>query len=270
MSIFAGQQLRRLREGLGLTMRDVESASAAIAAKYSNNEYFIPLSRLSEIETKGLVPSIFRLYSLAAIFQEDYRKLSSWYDINWDALAADYAFVQIRKTHPFGVRPDPEGLQVPAIMDPGFDVRRTMNLGRMIQKWGSVPLAFIDKLSQSAHTYAFVGTEDFTMYPLVLPGSFLQIDEKKTQVATEGWRSEYERPIYFVETRDEFICSWCSMGQSDQLIIQSHPLSPVAPRMFRYPQEAEIVGQVVGIAMRLDEWKRVEPNATHKQPERLN
>lgn len=156
------------------------------------------------------------------------------------------------------------------MMDPGFDVRRTMNLGRMIQKWGIVPLAFLDKFSQSPHAYAFVGTEDFTMYPLILPGSFLQIDEKKTQVVKDGWRSEYERPIYFVETRDEFICSWCSMGDGDQLLIQSHPLSPVAPRMFRCPQQAEVIGQVVGIAMRLDEWRRVEPNAMRKQSGQLN
>src|SRR4029077_4532757 len=85
MSIFAGQQLRHLREGLGLTLRDVETASAEIAARHANQEFFIPFSRLSEIETKGLLPSIFRIYTLAAIYRCDYRTICAWYDVRLDA-----------------------------------------------------------------------------------------------------------------------------------------------------------------------------------------
>jgi len=31
----------------------------------------------------------------------------------------------------------------------------------------------------------------------------------------------------------------------------SHPLSPVKPRIFAFPNEAEIIGQVTGVAMRI-------------------
>lgn len=99
-------------------------------------------------------------------------------------------------------------------------------------------------------TYGFVGTEDFTMYPIVLPGSFLVIDETKTHVQNEGWRTQYERPIYFIETQQEFICSWCTL-ENGRLTVVPHPLSPLTSRVFKYPQEAEIVGQVVGIATQL-------------------
>ena len=67
------------------------------------------------------------------------------------------------------------------------------------------------------------------------------------------WRSEYERPVYFVETREGFMCSWCAVV-GDSLILQPHPLSPELPRSLKQPNEAEILGQVVGIAMRLDDW----------------
>jgi len=50
-------------------MRDVESASVQIAQKFDNEEFAIPPSRLSDIETKGIVPSIYRLYALAAIYR---------------------------------------------------------------------------------------------------------------------------------------------------------------------------------------------------------
>jgi hypothetical protein len=41
-------------------------------------------------------------------------------------------------------------------------------------------------------------------------------------------------------------------------VLQPHPLSPVAVRVLRHPQEAEVVGQVVGIALKLGEWLPVE------------
>lgn len=270
MSINAGQQLRHLREALGLTLRDVETASSEIAARHANQEFFIPFSRLSEIETKGIIPSIHRLYSLAAIYRCDYQTICNWYHVHLDSIAEDTDTVSIPKTHRFGAAPRPDSLELPVAIDPGFDIRRTMNLGRMIQQWGTIPLQFVAGFKRRPQTYAFLGTEDFTMYPLLMPGSFLQVDDTKTQILKEGWRSEYERPIYFVETRQEFICSWCNLTETDQLVMQPHPLSPVAPRVFRYPQEAEVIGQVIGIAMRLNEWKPAGQRSTAELSTRVN
>jgi transcriptional regulator with XRE-family HTH domain len=270
MSIHAGQQLRHLREGLGLTLRDVESASTEIAARHANQEFFIPFSRLSEIETKGLIPSIFRIYTLAAIYRSDYRTICGLYEVKFDSIADDSNIAQIPKTHRFGSVPHPDSLSFPIDVDPGFDVRRTMNLSRMIQRWGVVPLQFIPGFKRGQHIYAFLGTEDFTMYPLLMPGSFLQVDESKTEIVNEGWRSEYERPIYFVETREEFICSWCNLTDGDQLVLQPHPLSPVSPRVLRNLEDAEVLGRVVGVAMRLNEWKPVSPRPAVRRQEQLN
>jgi hypothetical protein len=35
------------------------------------------------------------------------------------------------------------------------------------------------------------------------------------------------------------------------MILVPHPLSSCAPEVYSYPEEAEVVGQVVGVAMRL-------------------
>jgi transcriptional regulator with XRE-family HTH domain len=90
-----GQNLRALREQLGLTMRDVESASSRISNRHGNDEYAIPPSRLSDIETKGVIPSIYRLYSLAVIYRRDVRELLSWYGVDLNAMAADLRCVWI-------------------------------------------------------------------------------------------------------------------------------------------------------------------------------
>ena len=60
----AEQKLKRARERLNLRYRDVEEASNQIAARHNNDEYVIALSRLSDIENKGTVPTIYRLYAL--------------------------------------------------------------------------------------------------------------------------------------------------------------------------------------------------------------
>ena len=63
----AGEQLRALREGLGLSIRMVESASAKLAARHDNSDYLLSLSRISDIETKGITPNLYRLYSLSIV-----------------------------------------------------------------------------------------------------------------------------------------------------------------------------------------------------------
>ena len=87
------------------------------------------------------------------------------------------------------------------------------------------------------------------MAPLLMPGSFVQVDENK-KYRSGPWRSEYERPIYLVETRTEMVCCWCEV-QGDRIVLQSHPLSGVPVRVLKFPQEAEIIGQVVGVAFSL-------------------
>ena len=67
----AGQKLRRARERLNLRYRDVEEASLRIAERRKNPEFVIALSRLADIENKGTLPTLYRLYSLCAIYRLD-------------------------------------------------------------------------------------------------------------------------------------------------------------------------------------------------------
>ena len=264
-----GQKLRLLREKLGYTLRDVEQSSTVLAERLKNEEYAIPLSRLSDMETKGVVPSVYRMYSLAAIYRLEFSELMSWYGIDLSRLPVDLVRTEPRRTHLIEALVNTSNLEIPVRLDPSFDLRRTSNLGRIIEKWGLVPLSHLRTLSDADFTYGYIGSEDFTMYPLLMPGCFVQVDESKDEVVDGVWRSEYERPIYFVETRTGYICCWCSV-KGDCIILQPHPLSPAPVRMMRYKQEAEVVGQVVGIAMRLDQFSAPSPLPDSKGPARLN
>ena len=58
-------------------------------------------------------------------------------------------------------------------------------------------------------------------------------------------------PSDLTDIRDGYACGWCQI-EDGQLTLVPHPDSPEKIRTFRYPAEAEIVGRVTGIAMRIN------------------
>jgi transcriptional regulator with XRE-family HTH domain len=251
-----GQKLRRHRERLGLRVRDVEQASLKIAEKYHNDEFEVLINRLSEIENRNLLPSVYKLYSLSTIYRLDFKQVMEWYGVPLDNFPADATLVEVPQTHAISFRASAEAAALlPLSLDPGIDLSRTAYLSRMIQQWGKLPLLFLESLGVKEHRYGFIGTDDWFMYPLLQPGTFVMIDEALRRVSNSGWTNEFERPIYFLEHRQGYVCGWCALNE-DHLILQPHPASLSSPQVYNYPNEIEVVGQVTGIAMRLDQVQR--------------
>ena len=250
-----GQKLRRARERLGLRYRDVKEASIGIAQAYGNNEFQIGLSRLADIETKGTVPSLFRLYSLCAIYKLSFNAVLRWYGIDLEHLAVDARHFSLRSTTVFDMdAPERFQFDVPLGVGGEFDNRKTSFLGEQMEKWGKTGAAMMGGIEARHGRYGLLGTDDWSMWPLIPPGSILHLDDRKTKPAQDNWTTEYDRPIYFIEHRERFQCGWCSL-RGDQLIVQAHPSHKSAPQVYRYPGEVDIIGQVIGIATRMGQVK---------------
>lgn len=250
-----GLKLKRARERLDLRFRDVEDASQRIAERHNSDEFAIPISRLSDIENKGVVPTVFRIYTLSAIYRLDFFEILQWYGIDLGHLASDAASISIDRTHPIGFHAPEHGSALfPLALDPGIDPSKTTYLSRLIQRWGTLPLMLLTGLDPKNHRYAFIGAEDWSMYPILHPGALVQIDESKRRIANSGWETEFERPIYFLEHREGFACSWCTQEQGRVTLIP-HPSSQLPPRVFETGQ-IDVIGQVRGIAMQLDPDRR--------------
>lgn len=252
----AGQKLKRARERLNLRYRDVEQASMRIAQRRQNDEFAIALSRLSDIENKGTVPTIYRLYSLCAIYRLELGEVLEWYQVDLAALPADAATIQLEHTHLIGLGPGTHGeVQVPLWVDPGVDLRKTTYLSRAIHRWGKLPLSLLNALDLKHHRYAFIGSEDWSMFPIVQPGALVLIDESRRKVVTSNWTNEFERPIYFLEHRGGWAFGWCAL-QDGRLIVLPHPASQCTPAVYAWPSEIDVIGQISGVAMILDQGKR--------------
>ena len=252
----AGQKLKRARERLGLRFRDVEDASLRLADKYGNAEYAIALSRLADIENKGTLPTLYRLYALCVIYRLDFRDVVEWYGVKLSNLPVDAAGVTVENTHLIGFQAESQSeVQLPLTLDPGLDLTRTTYLSRMIQRWGKLPLMLLNGIDLKNHRYGYIGAEDWTMYPLLQPGSLVTIDESKRKILNGGWTNEFDRPIYFLEHRGGFACGWCNLNEN-QLVVQPHPSSLCVPLVYTYPTDVDVVGQITGVAMRLGQGRR--------------
>ena len=76
-----GAELRAMRQQLGLSFRDVYAASLDIAEQCRQPAFEIAPSRLHEIESKNMIPSIHRLHALALIYRRTMNELLSLYGI---------------------------------------------------------------------------------------------------------------------------------------------------------------------------------------------
>ena len=248
----AGQKLRQIRERLNLTLRLVEEASLEIADAEGSSEYVVSTGRLNQIENDGSLPSIYKLYSLAVIYHLTVEEILGLYGVNVGKMEEHRLKSRQTRTHRFAVElGDPaRPIRFPVRFDPGFRPQETVFLSRIIQEWGEIPVGLLATLDLKKYLYGYIGLEDRTMAPLLRPGSIVQIDESRRRVVNQGWTTEFDRPIYFLELRYSYECCWCYQKGRDVILIP-HPLSNCGPRTIRVPDEGEVLGQVIGVAMRL-------------------
>jgi transcriptional regulator with XRE-family HTH domain len=250
----AGEKLKRVRQRLKLTYRDVEQASLQIARQRKNDEFGIALSRLADIENKGTVPTIYRLYALCAIYRVDFDEALLWYGVPRRELASETLEVGLDATHAMELEAY-GAVTVPLTLDAEIEMEKTTFLGHLLKRWGILPLNLLQKIDLRKFRYGWIGLQDWSMYPILTPGSLVVVDETQRKIASGGWINEFDRPIYFLEHREGYICGWC-MLHGGQLVIQHHPASNQKPISFSFPGEIEVIGQVTGVAMRLDNRRR--------------
>jgi transcriptional regulator with XRE-family HTH domain len=204
-----GDRLRRLRNRLGLSTRKVAECSREVARRQGSAEFAISHARMVQIENGGSAPSIYKLFSLSAIYGVAVGELLSFY---------------VREDEP---------------------ARLHLAMGH-----AATHLAALEHLHEPGFRYGYIGLSDVTMSPLIRPGATVQIDTTQKVEPRAEYRNEYERPVYFLETREGYLCSWCEMA-SGRLLAIPHPLSPARTRTFAYPAEVDVVGRVTAVTSRI-------------------
>jgi hypothetical protein len=109
-----------------------------------------------------------------------------------------------------------------------------------------------DAPSGALHLSGVIGKLDLTLHPMVPAGSIVQIDPGKREVsAKKDWTHEFQRPIYFLKTKDAYFCGWCELDEDSQwLTLIPHQRSSASSRRWKFGIEVENLGRVVSVVIR--------------------
>src|ERR1700739_4555020 len=167
-----GLRLRQARETLGLTYREVEQASYEIAARRGRPEFILHISRLADIENRNVVPSLHKLYSMAAIYHLHPMQITTWYEVPFECSFQDAA----------GLPPPLTYLSAPeALANDGsdrlaasFESEETDLLAEIPELGGHFP--GLQRFAKGRYRYGYIGLEDRRMGPILRPGSIGLVD----------------------------------------------------------------------------------------------
>jgi transcriptional regulator with XRE-family HTH domain len=238
-----GLRLRTIRQQWQLSLREVEERSLRFAQERGNQSYQVSASWLDRLEREEHELTVNKLIALADIYNLPTEQL-------------------LRSVYPG----DPQPTLLHQLSTPNATMLLTEGPLEEHAKYllpdtlaldqppdETTLLAAENRLLQVPFRRGIIGKRDHTLDPMIPAGSIVQIDtQKRTISARRDWTHEFQRPIYFLTTRDAYVCGWCELDRgSDWLTLIPHPLSPASSRRWKYRKEIETIGRVTFVAIRL-------------------
>jgi len=248
----AGRFLKAERLRVRLSTRDVERMSQQIAQEKKNQEYYISHSWVTEVENGEYIPSIFKLYSMSLIYKRSYDEILEFFGIRVGDIGREQVRLTLPRTHLIS-GPSDDAVQpfvLPSELRAKLQLEKTNLVSKMFNQWGGLPATLLDHMNLDQSLYGYVGMNDFTLFPLIRPGSFVQIDAEQKKIEWANWSNEFDRPIYFIELRDEYVCSWCELKDNNLLLVP-YPQIKNQVRQVRFPHDAGVLGRVTAVSMRI-------------------
>jgi transcriptional regulator with XRE-family HTH domain len=238
-----GPRLRAIRQQWQLSLREVEERSLRVAQERGSQSYQISASWLDRLEREEHELTVNKLIALASIYNMPTEEL-------------------LRSMHPAS---EPT-LNLKNLSRPNATILLTEGPLETQARYLLPDLPFPDLLpdetsllatdngqSLTPHKRGIIGKHDLTLDPMIPAGSVVQIDTQKRAISLrKDWNHEFQRPIYFLLTREGYVCGWCELDKGgDWLTLIPHPLSPASSRRWRYRTEIENIGRVIFVAIRL-------------------
>jgi hypothetical protein len=191
----------RLQEQLSL--RDVEEQSFRLALEWGNEAYRISAGWLDSLEREEHEMSVSTRLVLANIYKLPAEQL-------------------LRPAFPGS----PHALNL-------LELSVRNSSGRVRTPDHTTVLPADNGISPARFGRGIIGKHDRTLDPMVPPGSIVYIDTNERIIPTRrNWADEFQRPIYFLLTRDAYICGWCELDDDSEW------LALIPTRGPRFPSDA--------------------------------
>jgi transcriptional regulator with XRE-family HTH domain len=240
-----GLLLRTVRQRWQLSLREVEERSLRFAQQQGNQSYQVSASWLDRLEREEHELTVNKLIVLADIYNLPVEQLLR------SIYPGDAQPLSLRQlSSPNATMLLTEG---PLEEQAKYLLPDTLGLDQPPDE--TTLLAVENTSSLAPYRRGIIGKRAPTMAPMIPAGSIVQIDAQKRAISSRrDWTNEFQRPIYFLMTREGYVCGWCELDRDlEWLTLIPHPLSSTSSRRWRYRKEIESIGRVVFVAIRLTE-----------------
>jgi hypothetical protein len=240
-----GLMLRAIRQQWKLSLREVEGQSIRIAPERGNQSYQISASWLDRLEREEHELTVNKLIVLAEVYNLPPEHLfrSVCPGNPQPGLLRQLSSPNARMLLTDGPLEQQAKYLIPDTLGPDQPPDETTLLST---RNGSLP---------TPYRRGIIGKFDRTLEPLIPTGSIVHINIRERAISSrKDWTHEFQRPIYFLMTREGYVCGWCELdGNSEWLTLIPHPRSPASSRRWKYRTEIENLGRVIAVAIRLTE-----------------
>ena len=202
-----GLVLRTVRQQWKLSLREVEKRSLRFAQEWGNQSYQVSASWLDRLEREEHELTVNKLIVLAEI-----------YSLPPDQL--------LRSVHPGNPQP---GLLI-QLSSPNATMLLTEGpleeqarylfpdtLGPDLPPDDTTLLSPQGGSLLGPYRRGIIGKLDRTLTPMIPAGSIVHIDTRERAISSrKNWTHEFQRPIYFLITRDAYVCGWCELDRNSK------------------------------------------------------
>src|SRR5580700_2572401 len=95
----AGAKLKRIRERLGLSVREVARRSQLVIAERQNRDFSLSRGWITDVEKGRFVPGTFKIVSLGVIYQMTIAEIHAHYGIQPGDITKERPLFRLPKTH---------------------------------------------------------------------------------------------------------------------------------------------------------------------------
>jgi hypothetical protein len=235
-----GGKLRATRLAWKLTLREVEQRTLRLAQQWGNPSYRISASWLDRVERENRGLSATKLIVLASV-----------YSLTPEQMLA--------LCPPAGAGTLAEEVSVPnatllaeGTLEANAKIWLPDSLVTDTPPESTALLPSEPGLLPNHYRRGIIGRQDRTLEPMIRAGSIVLIDTQKRSIAgRREWNHEFDRPIYFLMTREGYVSGFCELDrETDWLTVIPHALSFESNRRWRFKKEIEVVGTVVATVVR--------------------
>jgi len=243
-----GRLLRNSRTKMDLSLREASLMSHRIVVLLGDQRYFVSPSSLSDFEVLDTPPRHFhKAITLCSLYGLPFHSFLKTIGIEPEQL---------------GKEPMPDHLVGRASVADSRrgdeELKRGGFFAELMGECGEIPF-FLRNSTEPLSGLAdvslddcfWVGREPNPLHPYLTHALLVIVNRRKRKPVYFRSKSLWQQPLYVVLKRDgTYLCACCGI-ENGSLVI--HPYSPqfYSPTQLRYPDEAEIVGQVVTIARKL-------------------